>query len=185
MSTRKRTRLFLSTAGNWRKRRNKWTKEDKKSRIVLTKSPNFITRLRSLKISDNTEKTSMNWLLLKETSWVHSWSEEMMSLLSCMKKSRSNNQLLPKDKLHSGKDWLILSCSNTKNKIWKDNLKYSWRRAIVFPLWRTKSLIFNPNWLRRNSKSKRFLKNWRIRSTFIDAGILKELILMFTKWSKK
>lgn len=57
---KRKIKPYSSTADNYKKRRNKWTKEDNKSKIVLTKYLNFITLLNSHKLKGSIEKISMS-----------------------------------------------------------------------------------------------------------------------------
>lgn len=146
---------------------------------------NYTTASNSPKLKDNIARINMNLLLLKEISLAHSSSEEMTSQLCSMKKLKYNSQLWPKEKLPSGKGWLISNSYNTKSKISKGNSKYSWKKEIKYLALKIKSLSFSLNLFKKNSKSKRFLNNLKTHSMYIDAEIFKALILMSTKWKKK
>lgn len=66
LNTKRKTKPYCNTADNFKKEKNRWMKEDNKSKTALIKYPNFITVSKSLKLKDNIAKTNMNSLSQKE-----------------------------------------------------------------------------------------------------------------------
>lgn len=184
-NTKRRIRPCLNTVASCKNAKSKWTKGEKKSKTVSTKSLSFTTASKSPKPKGSIAKTSTNSLLPKGISLVLNWLGETISLLCFMKKSKSSSRLLPRVKQLSDKGLLILNYWSTKSRILKENSKYSWNKATKYLFLKIRYSRFSLNSLKKNSKWKRFLSSFKIPLMSIDAGILKALILMFMKWRRR
>lgn len=59
-NTKRKTKPYFNTVDNYKKEKNKWIKEGKKSKTVSIKYPNFTTVSKNHKIKDNIAKISIS-----------------------------------------------------------------------------------------------------------------------------
>ena len=107
LNIRRRIKLCWNIVVNLRRKRRKWILKDRSSKIFQTKFLNCTQVSGLWRLRGSTKKMSMNWFWPKEIFLEHNSSEETMSQLFSMKRSRSNRPLWPEEKQLSDKECLI------------------------------------------------------------------------------
>ena len=106
LNIRRRIKLCWNIVVNLRRKRRKWILRDKWSKIFPTKFQNCTQVSGLFRLRGSTKKMSMSWFWRKEIFLEPNSSEETMSQLFSMKRSRSNRPLWQGEKQPSDKECL-------------------------------------------------------------------------------